>query len=226
MLYCAFAIAREDAENGDRERSCGGNAGAGPRREGFFGGMRGRGPRREVLMTRAAPYVTHEVLIQVRPLPNSDVADSPALTEALQRESADGGDGGRELHDLGERAGSAATQEAARLAHEHPPVLRTHDSRGNRIDEVEFHPAWHELMAVAVGHGMHAAPWGGRTPRGHVARAAKFYVWTQAEAGHGCPISMTYASVPALRHAPGLADRFEPLLGSCSYDPALRAAGR
>src|ERR1700728_2225508 len=195
MLYCAFAIAREDAENGDRE----------------------------VLMTRAAPHVTHEVLNQVPPLADYDVADDPALTEALRREGADGGeDGGRELHELGERAGSAATQELARLANEHPPVLRTHDSRGNRIDEVEFHPAWHELMAVAVGHGMHAAPWRDRTPGGHVARAAKFYVWTQAEAGHGCPISMTYASVPALRHAPGLADRFEPLLGSCSYDPGMR----
>ena len=185
-------------------------------------GMRGRGPRREVLMTRAAPHVTHEVLNQVPPLADYDVADDPALTEALQREGADGGDGSRELHELGERAGSAATQELARLANEHPPVLRTHDSRGNRIDEVEFHPAWHELMAVAVGHGMHAAPWRDRSPGGHVARAARFYVWTQAEAGHGCPISMTYASVPALRHAPGLADRFEPLLGSCSYDPGLR----
>jgi len=176
-------------------------------------------------MTRAAPHVTHEVLNQVPPLADYDVADDPALTEALRREGADGGDGGdgrRELHELGQRAGSAATQELARLANEHPPVLRTHDSRGNRIDEVEFHPAWHELMAVAVGHGMHAAPWRDRTPGGHVARAARFYVWTQAEAGHGCPISMTYASVPALRHAPGLADRFEPLLGSCSYDPGLR----
>jgi putative acyl-CoA dehydrogenase len=170
-------------------------------------------------MTRAAPHVTHEVLNQVPPLADYDVADDPALTEALQRE---GVDEGCELHELGERAGSAATQELARLANENPPMLRTHDSRGNRIDEVEFHPAWHELMAVAVGHGMHAAPWRDRTPGGHVARAARFYVWTQAEAGHGCPISMTYASVPALRHAPGLADRFEPLLGSCSYDPGLR----
>src|ERR1700728_4051032 len=205
MLYCAFAIAREDAENGDRKGSCGGDAGAAPRREGFCGGMRGRGPRREVLMTRAAPHVTHEVLNQVPPLTDYDVADDPALTEALQREGADGGDGGdgsRELHELGERAGSAATQESARLANEHPPVLRTHDSRGNRIDEVEFHPAWHELMAVAVGHGMHAAPWRDRTPGGHVARAARFYVWTQADAGHGCPVSMDYPSLPAARPAP------------------------
>ncbi len=170
-------------------------------------------------MTRAAPHVTHDVLNQVPPLAGYDVADDPALIEALRREGV-GVPG--ELHELGERAGSAATQDLARLANEYPPVLRTHDSRGNRIDEVEFHPAWHELMAVAVGHGMHAAPWLSAATGEHVARAARFYVWTQAEAGHGCPISMTYACVPALRHAPALAARFEPLLGSCSYDPGLR----
>ena len=170
-------------------------------------------------MTRATPHVTHDVLNQVPPLADYDVADDPALIDALRREAI--GDAA-ELHELGQRAGSAATRELARLANEHAPVLRTHDSRGNRIDEVEFHPAWHELMAVAVSHGMHASPWRSGTPGEHVARAAKFYVWTQAEAGHGCPISMTYASVPALRHAPGLAGRFEPLLGSRSYDPGLR----
>src|SRR5580692_9404169 len=172
--------------------------------------MRGRGPRREVLMTRAAPHVTHEVLNQVPPLADYDVADDPALTEALQREGADGGDGGdgsRELRELGERAGSAATQELARLANENPPVLRSHDSRGNRIDEVEFHPAWPALMGTAVRHGLHAAPWADDVPGSHVARAAKFYVWTQAEGGHGCPVSMTYAAVPALRHQPDLAAR-------------------
>jgi putative acyl-CoA dehydrogenase len=173
-------------------------------------------------MTRAAPHVTHEVLNQVPPLADYDVADDPALIEALRREGAAGAAELGELHELGERAGSAATQELARLANEYPPVLRTHDSRGNRIDEVDFHPAWHELMAVAVGHGLHAAPWLSAAPGEHVARAARFYVWTQAEAGHGCPVSMTYASVPALRHAPGLAGRFEPLLGSRSYDPGLR----
>jgi len=173
-------------------------------------------------MTRAAPHVTHEVLNQVPPLAGYDVADDPALIDALRREGVGDPTELRGLHELGELAGAAATQDLARLANEHPPVLRTHDSRGNRIDEVEFHPAWHELMAVAVGHGMHAAPWRSDTPGAHVARAARFYVWTQAEAGHGCPISMTYASVPALRHAPGLAGRFEPLLGSRSYDPGLR----
>jgi putative acyl-CoA dehydrogenase len=180
-------------------------------------------------MTRAAPHVTHEVLNQVPPLAGYDVADDPALTEALRREApqrageTDGrGSWERELHQLGQRAGSAQTQELARLANEHPPVLRTHDSRGNRIDEVEFHPAWHELMATAVGRGLHAAPWLDGAPGAHVARAAEFYVWAQAEAGHGCPISMTYAAVPALRHEPRLAGRFEALLGSRTYDPGLR----
>ena len=124
-------------------------------------------------------------------------------------------------------AGAAGTQEQARLANVHPPVLRTHDARGNRIDEVEFHPAWHELMTTAVGHGLHAAPWADARPGAHVARAAKFFVWTQAEAGHGCPISMTYASVPALRHAarrwrPG----YEPLLAAPVYDPGPAVARR
>ncbi len=175
-------------------------------------------------MTHAAPHVTHEVLNQVPPLAGYDVADDQALIQALRREGAGWAEEG--LHELGERAGSADTQERARLANEHPPVLRTHDSRGHRIDEVEFHPAWHELMATAVGHGLHAAPWLDDAPGAHVARAAGFFVWTQAEAGHGCPISMTYAAVPALRHEPRLAARFEPLLGSRSYDPGLRVAGR
>jgi putative acyl-CoA dehydrogenase len=176
-------------------------------------------------MTRATPHVTHEVLNQVPPLAGYDVADDPALLEALRRESGGGardGDREKELHELGVRAGSAGTQELARLANEHPPVLRTHDSRGHRIDEVEFHPAWHELMASAVGQGLHAAPWRDDSPGAHVARAARFYVWTQAEAGHGCPVSMTYAAVPALRHEPALAARFEPLLASRAYDPGLR----
>ena len=129
-----------------------------------------------------------------------------------------------ELHELGRLAGTAGTQEQARLANVHKPVLRTHDARGNRIDEVEFHPAWHELMTVAVRHGLHAAPWADQTPGAHVARAAKFMVWTQAEAGHGCPISMTYACVPALRHAPGLAAAYEPLLAARGLRPRPAAA--
>src|SRR5216684_4394899 len=175
-------------------------------------------------MSAPGPRASHEVRNQVPPLAGHDVADDPALLEAVQREGADWA--AAELHELGLLAGQAATADQARLANEHPPVLRTHDRYGNRIDEVEFHPAWHALMDTAVGHGLHAAPWADPRPGAHVARAAKFYVWSQAEAGHGCPISMTYAVVPALRHAPELADRFEPLLTASSYDPGLRVPER
>jgi len=182
-------------------------------------------------MTRATPHVTHEVLNQVPPLAGYDAADDPALIEAVRREAGSRGQESghhqeEELHRLGVVAGSADTQELARLSNEHPPVLRTHDPRGNRIDEVEFHPAWHQLVATAVGQGMHAAPWLDDSPGAHVTRAARFYVWTQAEGGHGCPISMTYAAVPALRSEPALASRFEPLLASRVYDPGLRPPDR
>ncbi len=173
-------------------------------------------------MIRAKPHATHEVLNQATPL-TRDVADDPALLEGVRREHPSWSAGAEsELHELGARAGSAETQELARLANEHPPVLRTHDRYGHRIDEVEFHPAWHELMTTAVGQGLHAAPWADDAPGAHVTRAAKFYVWTQAEGGHGCPISMTYAAIPPLRHEPGLASRFERLLASRIYDPGLR----
>jgi putative acyl-CoA dehydrogenase len=163
---------------------------------------------------------THEVFNQVPPLAGYDVAADPALLGGLRREG--GGWAEPELHELGLLAGTARTQDLARLANVNKPALRTHDARGYRIDEVEFHPAWHQLMSTAVGHGLHAAPWPDGRPGAHVARAAKFIVWTQAEAGHGCPISMTYASIPALRHAPELAARYEPLLASAVYDPGLR----
>ena len=167
------------------------------------------------------PRVTHEVTNQVPPLTGYDVAGEPALLEALRREG--GGWAEAELRELGVLAGTAQTQEHARLANEHPPVLRSHDRWGHRIDEVEFHPSWHALMTTAVAHGLHAAPWTDARPGAHVARAAKFYAWTQAEAGHGCPVSMTYACVPALRHQAQLSARFEPLLASTLYEPGLRA---
>ena len=163
---------------------------------------------------------THQVLNQVPPLTGFDVADDAALLTALHREG--GGWAEAELHELGLLAGSARIQEHARLANINKPVLRTHDARGHRVDEVDFHPPWHELMGIAVSHGLHAAPWADSQPGAHVARAAKFMVWTQAEAGHGCPISMTYSSVPALRQAPDLAATYEPLLAATVYDPGLR----
>jgi len=168
----------------------------------------------------ARPHTTHAVLNQVPPLAGHDIADDPALLAAAGREGA--GWAEPQLHELGLLAGTAGTQEHARLANEHPPVLRSHDSRGHRIDEVEFHPSWHVLLGTAVGHGLHAAAWTDQVPGALVARAAKFYVWSQAEAGHGCPVSMTYAAIPALRQEPALAAQFEPLLAARAYDPGLR----
>ena len=168
----------------------------------------------------ARPHTTHAVLNQVPPLAGHDIADDPALLAAAGREGA--GWAEPQLHELGLLAGTAGTQEHARLANGHPPVLRSHDSRGHRIDEVEFHPSWHVLLGTAVGHGLHAAAWTEQMPGALVARAAKFYVWSQAEAGHGCPVSMTYAAIPALRQEPALAAQFEPLLAARAYDPGLR----
>ncbi len=102
------------------------------------------------------------------------------------------------------------------------PELRTHDRYGHRVDDVDFHPAWHALLDVAVSAGLAGAPWSSDQPGAHVARAAGFSTWGQVEAGHGCPVSMTYAVVPALRSSPELAAVYEPLLTSRTYDPGLR----
>ncbi|HVC13839.1 MAG TPA: acyl-CoA dehydrogenase family protein [Acidimicrobiales bacterium] len=163
---------------------------------------------------------THDVTNQPPVLADYDVAQDPALLAGLHAFGA--GWAEPELHEVGRRAGSSEVAEMARVVNEHPPVLRSHDRFGNRIDEVEFHPYWHELMRLALAQGLHAPAW--RTPRrsAHTARTAKFLVWGQGEAGHLCPVSMTYAVVPALRHSPDLAGRFEPLLASTVYDFGLR----
>ncbi|MFD0692376.1 isovaleryl-CoA dehydrogenase [Actinomadura fibrosa] len=163
---------------------------------------------------------THEVFNQVPPLAGHDLADDPALLDGLEREGA--GWAAAELHELGRLAGTEEAQDWGRLANEHPPVLRTHDRYGHRVNEVEFHPAWHKLMNVAVTHGLHGSAWADTREGAHVARAAKFYTW-RVDAGHGCPISMTYAAVPALRQSPDLAAQYEPLLTAPRYDFGLRA---
>jgi putative acyl-CoA dehydrogenase len=164
---------------------------------------------------------THEVTNQVPPLVGRDIAAHPALLDGLRREG--GGWAEDEMTALGLLANSEAMQTAGRLANEHPPVLRTHDRYGHRVDEVEYLPEYHELMRVAVAHGLHGAPWVDERPGAHVARAAKMMAWGSADAGHLCPISMTYAVVPALRANPELAVQFEPLLTNREYDPGLRA---
>jgi putative acyl-CoA dehydrogenase len=146
-------------------------------------------------------------------------ADAP-LCEALEREGGAWAHG--LVHDLGRLAGTQEAIDWGFQANANPPQLRTHDRFGNRIDEVEFHPAWHRLMEVAISHGLHALPWREKRPGAHAARAAAFYVWSQVEGGHGCPVSMTYAALPALRHQPEVAEQWEPLITSLDYDPGLR----
>ncbi|WP_181312276.1 acyl-CoA dehydrogenase family protein [Nocardioides campestrisoli] len=162
---------------------------------------------------------THEVTNQVPPLEGHDTSADPALREGVEREGA--GWALLEISALGRLAGTAEAQELGRLAERHSPVLHTHDRYGRRVDEVVYDPSYHQLMRTAVEHGLHAAPWGDERPGAHVARAAKFAVWN-VDAGHGCPISMTYAVVPALRESPQLAATFEPLLTTRTYDPSLR----
>lgn len=170
---------------------------------------------------------THTVTNQAPPLVGYDVyGGDRALTEGVERHLADAdpellGAVGEELTALGRAAGSAQAQEWGTQANENPPKLRTHDRYGNRIDEVEFHPAWHRLLGHAVTSGLTDA-WG--RPAGHLRRAAGFFVWSQAEAGHGCPISMTHAAVPALRADPELAAEWEPRLTSHVYEEGLRPA--
>ncbi|QIX26655.1 DNA alkylation response protein [Nocardioides sp. JQ2195] len=162
---------------------------------------------------------THDVFNQAPLLEGHDTSDDAALREGIERQGAGWAMG--EIAELGRLASSAQAQEWARVAERDKPILHTHDRFGHRVDEVEYTPAYHELMKVAVGHGLHAAPWADERPGAHVARAAKFMVWN-VDAGHGCPISMTYAAVPALRANSELAATFEPLLTNREYDFGLR----
>ncbi len=164
---------------------------------------------------------THVVTNQVPPLENYNPATSAVLVEALLREG--GGWGLDEVNRVGALSASREAQRWGELADRNRPVLHTHDRYGHRVDEVEFDPAYHELMRAAIAHGMHAAPWADDRPGAHVVRAAKTSAWT-VEAGHVCPISMTYAVVPALRNNPELAAVYEPLLTSRTYDPELKLA--
>jgi putative acyl-CoA dehydrogenase len=163
---------------------------------------------------------THEVLNQPPPLAGYDLYDAdPVLAEALDREGA--GWAGEPVRALGVLAGTPEAIAWGEAADASPPVLRTHDRYGRRVDEVEFHPAWHRLLGTAVANGLHAAPWRDPRPGAQVARAAGFYLWSQVEAGHGCPVSMTFAAVPALRASPELAAVWEPKLTALAYDPVL-----
>ncbi|MSO41502.1 MAG: isovaleryl-CoA dehydrogenase [Solirubrobacterales bacterium] len=177
---------------------------------------------------RGAGVRTHEVTNQPVPLAGYNVfgADS-VLSEAVAREGADWARD--RISAAGEFAGSEHAIELGRLANENPPKLRTHDRYGNRVDEVEFHPAWHELLGAAVSNELHSLPWRDPQAGAHVARGAALMCFSQAEAGVGCPISMTYSVMPALRHQPELAEEWEPRFLSDRYDgrnaPATEKTG-
>lgn len=164
--------------------------------------------------------VTHEVTNQAPPLTGHDAAADPVLLEGVNREGASWHLD--ELHRFGRYVGSAEAQTWADQANRHEPELRTHDRYGHRVDEVDFHPAYHALMDASVSAGLAGAAWADDRPGAHVARAAGFMLATMLEPGHLCPVSMTYAVVPALRHSPELAKVYEPLLTSRVYEAGLR----
>ena len=168
--------------------------------------------------------LTHEVRNQPPAREGHDCyAEDVALVEAVVREGA--GWASEKLSALGQLAGDPAWMERGRQANAHPPELVTHDRFGHRIDEVRYHPAYHELTAVAVSNGLAAAPWADDAPAGsHVARAAKAMIWTRVDAGHFCPMSMTYAVVPSLRAQPDIADEWVPRVVGRAYDPTFRPA--
>ena len=163
---------------------------------------------------------THEVLNQSTPLVDYNLFDTdPALVEAAHREGADWAEA--DLRALGAKVGSEEVIAWGFLANEHRPVLHTHDRFGYRIDEVEFHPAWHRLLELSVGAGIAGRPWRDGRKGAHVARAAASMLTSQNEAGHGCPVTMTYASVPALRHQAEVAAAWIPKITSDIYDARL-----
>ncbi len=169
----------------------------------------------------SAPWHTHEVFNQPPPLTGRNVfADNTPLVEATEREGATWVL--ERASELGVLIGEVdgPQEEWGRQANENRPVLHTHDRYGNRLDEVEFHPAWHQLMRMGVEHELHALPWRETDkPAPHVARAAMYMTAMQAEAGFCCPITMTFAVVPALRAQSELAAEWEPLVTATTYDP-------
>ena len=163
-------------------------------------------------------FDTHEVFNQAPPFENVNLLRcDPALQEGLAREGAawalDRLDG------LGAQLGRAEVLDLARLANAHGPRLVSFDRAGRRVDEVEFHPAWHELMRLMIGAGAHSAPWLDPRPGAQVARAGAYLLFGQVENGAQCPVTMTYASVPALRRAGSLGARWLPKILSNDYDP-------
>ncbi len=172
---------------------------------------------------RIAGLETHDVFNQPPPLTdyNLFVTDS-TLVSAIKREGAEWAE--QQISELGRLLGTGEMQRWGFEANENEPVLHTHDRAGNRRDEVVFHPSWHKLMQTSVEHQVHNLPWVETRDGSHVARAALLMLTAQNEAGHTCPISMTFSGVAALRVDPDLARVWEPKILSSIYDPRFRPA--
>ena len=172
-----------------------------------------------------APLAAGRIPNQPPPLQDYDLyGGDVALREAVAREG--GGWAHEALSSFGRALGRAETIEWGALANRNPPILRAYDRYGAALDAVEFHPAWHELMALGVGAGVHSAPWAEPRPGAHVARAASVFLLVQAEAGVQCPITMTYGVVPALKHQPDIAREWLPRIYSRQYDKRFLPADR
>ncbi len=161
---------------------------------------------------------THEVINQPLALADYNLfgADAP-LKEAVAREGAEWA--ANDLSDFGARIGAADYLELGALANRHPPEFDTHDRYGRRIDHVTFHPSYHRLMQTSIEEGLHSSPWTDPRKGAHVARAARFYMHSQVEAGHGCPVTMTFAAAACLRLQPELSREWSPKLTARIYDP-------
>ncbi len=178
----------------------------------------------------SSPFATHAVLNQSPPFEDVNLFTTDAgLVEAVSREG--GGAAARRLTAFGQVCGSAAAFERGRLANENTPRLKPFDSKGNRLDVVEFHPAYHECMAISVGEGLHCSAWDHLAqpdakplPGANVARSAGCYMAIQMEAGHQCPITMTNASVPTLLLQPEIALEWLPKIMSRDYDRSFKPA--
>ncbi|NLJ54215.1 MAG: DNA alkylation response protein, partial [Intrasporangiaceae bacterium] len=170
---------------------------------------------------RQAGGVTHVVLNQSEPRVDIDeYTTNTALTEAVA--AFDAGWATEELTATGRLVGQADFQRDAELANTITPRLHTHDRWGHRVDEIEFHPAYHRIIGDAIAAGAHTSAWAEPGPGANVARAAQFSLFGQIEPGHACPVSMTHAVVPSLQTTPDLADVWLPKVFSRDYDPELR----
>jgi putative acyl-CoA dehydrogenase len=172
-----------------------------------------RGPKAPLFLAD-----THEVINVSTELVDTNLyAQDVALQEAVRREGAAASED--ELHAFGQRVGTAEYLELGVQANRFGPELETHDRFGNRVDLVKYHPAYHALMKTSIEQGLHSSPWTNAGPGAHVARAACFYLHAQVDAGHGCPITMTFAALPSLRTTPALAAVWEPKITARTYDP-------